>query len=96
MREMAMSLLKGGARVAEGDGHEFHLSPDPLEGGNDWGVLRGLLLDPLLTSEVLTKSDFDEDQVALLAVESAWARRRGVRYPSGVEEVGGRAVSHSE
>ena len=35
LREMAMSLLKGGARVADGDGHEFHLFPYPLEGGNE-------------------------------------------------------------
>jgi hypothetical protein len=68
---MAMRLLKGGARVADGDGHEFYLSPYSLEGGNEWGVLGSLLLEPLLTSEVLAESDLEEDQVALLAVESA-------------------------
>ncbi len=68
--EMAMSLLEGGARVADGDGHEFHLSPYHLEGGNEWGVLGGLLLKPLMPSEVLAESDLEEDQVALLAVES--------------------------
>ena len=96
LREMTMSLLKGGARVADGNGHEFHLSPYPLEGGNEWGVLGSLLLEPLLTSYVLAESDFEEDQVALLAVESAGVRRRGIRYPFGVDEVGGGAVSRSE
>ena len=61
MCEMAMSLLECGARVADGDGHEFHLSPYHLEGGNEWGVLGGLLLERLLTSEVLTESDLEED-----------------------------------
>ena len=45
---------------------------------------------------VLTESDFDEDEVALLAVESDRVRRRGVRYSSGVDEVGGCAVSLPE
>jgi hypothetical protein len=56
-----MSLLKGGARVADGDGHEFHPSSYPLEGGNEWGVLGSLLLEPLLTSEALAETDFEED-----------------------------------
>ena len=94
--EMAMSLLEGGARVADGDGHEFHLSPYHREGGNEWGVLGGLLLEPLLTSEVLAESDLEEDQDALLAVESVWVWRGGVRYPSGVDEVGGGAISRPE
>jgi hypothetical protein len=82
--------------VADGDGHKFYLSPYPLEDGNELGVLRSLLLEPLLTSEVLTETDLEEDEVALLAVENTWVRRRGVRYPSGVDEVGGGAVSQSE
>ena len=77
--KMAMSLLEGGARVADGDGHEFNLSPYHLEGGNEWGVLGCLLLAPLLTSEILAVSDLNDDEVALLAVESAWGRRLGVR-----------------
>ena len=93
---MALSLLKGGARVAEGDGHKFHLSPYPLEGGNEWGVLKSLLLEPLLTTEVLAESDLEEDQVALLAVESTWVRRGSVRHPSAVDEVGSGAVPRSE
>jgi len=44
----------------------------------------------------LAESDLDNDEVALLAVESAWVRRWGVRYSSGVDEVGGGAVSRSE
>jgi hypothetical protein len=38
---------------------------------SSWGVLSGLFLKPLVASEVLAESDFDEDEVALLAVESA-------------------------
>jgi hypothetical protein len=56
--------LKGDTRVADGDGHEFHLSSHRFEGGDEWGVFGGLLLTPLVTSEVLAESDLDEDQVA--------------------------------
>ena len=93
---MALRLREGCARVADGDGHEFHLSPHRFESCDEWGVLGGLLLKPLVASEVLAESDFDEDEVALLAVESARVRRRGVRYSSGVNEVGGCAVSRPE
>ena len=56
-----MCLLKGGARMADEDGHEFHLPPYRLESGDEWCVLVGLLLEPLLTFEVLADSDLDED-----------------------------------
>ena len=59
--EVARCLLEGGARVADRDGHEFHLPPYCLEGGKEWGVLDGLFLEPLLTSKVLAESDLDED-----------------------------------
>ena len=97
MGEMALRLREGCARVADGDGHEIPLSPHRFEGGDEGGVLLGcLLLKPLVAFEVLAESDFDEDKVALLADESARVRRRGVRYSSGVNEVGGCAVSHPE
>ena len=44
MGEMAVRLRDGCVRVVDGDGHEFHLSPHCLEGGDEWGVLGGLLL----------------------------------------------------
>ncbi len=87
--EVALCLLEDCARVADEYGHEFHLSPHHLEGGDEWGLLCGPLLKPLVASEVLAKSDFDEDEVALLTVKSFRVRRRGVRYSSGVNEVGG-------
>ena len=90
---MTLCLDEGGARMADGDGHEFPLSPFCFESGDEWSVLVGLPLKPLLASEVLAKSDLDEDEVPLLEVKSAWVRRRGVRYSFGVDEVGGGAVS---
>jgi len=46
--------------------------------------------------EVLAESDLDDDEDALLAVNGARVRRRIVRYASGVDEVGGGAVSLPE
>ena len=90
---MTLRLLEGGARVADGDGHEFHLPPHRLQSGDAWGLLGGLLLKPLVASEVLAEFYLDDDEVAPLAVEGAQVRRRGVRYSSGEDEVGGGAVS---
>ncbi len=69
MGETAVCLLEGGAGVAYGDGDELHLAPKRLELVDEGGVLGGLLLSPLDASEVLAESDFDDDQIALLAVE---------------------------
>ena len=92
----SLRLLEGGARVADGDGHETHLPPHLLESVDEWGVLGGLLLEPLVAPEVLAESDLDNDKDALLAVEGAKVRRRGVRYSSGVDEVKGGAMSLPE
>ena len=93
---MALCILEGGASVADGDGHEFHLSPYRFESGDEWGVFGGLLLKPLVASEVLAESDLDDDEVALLVVESSRVRRRGIWYSHGVDEVGGGAVSRPQ
>ena len=61
MGEMVMCHGEGNARVVDGDGHRFHLYPHRFESGDVWGVIGGLLLKPLVTSEVLAKSDLDED-----------------------------------
>ena len=90
---MALRVLEGGARVADGDGHEFHLPLHRLESGDEGDILGGLLLKPLVESEVLAESDLDDDEVASFAVEGAQVRGRGVRYSSSVDEVGGGAVS---
>ena len=45
---MALRLREGCARAADGDGHEFHLSPHCFEGGDEWGVLDSFLLKPLV------------------------------------------------
>ena len=90
MSEMALHLLEGGARVADGDGHEYHLPPHRLQSGDEWGVLGGLLLKPLVAPEVLAESDLEDDEDALFAVEGVRVRRRGVWYSSGVDKVGGR------
>jgi len=78
--------------MADGDGHEFHLSPHRFKSGDERGVLVGFFLKPPLASEVLAKSDLGDDEVALIVVEGGRVRRRGVRYPSGVDEVGGGAA----
>ena len=53
-------------------------------------------MKPLVASEVLAESDLDDDEVALFAVEGNHVRGRSVRYSSGVDEVGGGAVSLPE
>ena len=64
---MALRLREDCARVTDGDGHEFHLSPRHFEAGDEWSVLGGFLLKPLAPpEEVLAESDLDEDEVALL------------------------------
>jgi len=93
---MALRFLEGGTRVADGDGHDFHLPPQRLESVDEWDVLGGLLLKPLVAPEVLAESDLDNDKDALLSVEGARIRRRGVRYSSSVDKVGGGAVSLPE
>ena len=96
LSEMTLCLFEGGARVADGDGHEYHLPPQRLEGVDEWGVLGGLLLKTLVASEVLVESELKDDQDAQLAVEGVRVRRRDVRYSSRVNEVGGGAVSLPE
>ena len=96
LSEMALCPLEGGACVADGDGHEYHLSPQRLEGVDKLGVFCGLLLKPLVAPEVLAKSDLEDEEDALFAVEGVWVRRRGVWYSSGVDEVGGGAMSLPE
>jgi len=75
---MALRLLEGCARVADGDGHEFHLPPHLLESVDEWGVLVALLLKPLVAPEILAESDLDNDENALLVVEGARVRCWGV------------------
>ena len=93
---MALRLFEDGSRVAYGDGHEFHLPPHCSHSGDEWGVLGDLLLEPLVASEVMADSYLDDDEGAPFAVEGAQIRRRGVRYSSGVDKVGGGAVSLPE
>ncbi len=59
--ETAVCLVEGGAGVADGDGHELHLAAKRLELVDEWGVFGGLLLKPLVASEVLAETDLDED-----------------------------------
>ena len=54
-------LLEGGAGVANGYGHEFHLAPERLELFDEGGVLGGFLLAPLVAAEVLAEADLDDD-----------------------------------
>ncbi len=95
MGEAALCLLQS-ASVSDGDEHELHLVPHRFESVEQRDILGGFLFEPFMASEVSAKSNLEEDEVALLAVESARIRRRGVRYFSGVYEVGGGSMSFLE
>ncbi len=56
-----MCLLEGGAGLADGEGHDLHLSLERLEFVDEGGVFGGLLLEPLVASEVLAETDLDND-----------------------------------
>ena len=90
------SLLEGGARMADRDGHEFHLAPNFLEGVDKWGVLGCLLALSFVAAEVLAKEDLADEEVALLPVEGGRVRLGAVRDSSGVDEVGSCSVSRVE
>ncbi len=90
------SLREGGARMADMDGHELHLAPHFLEGGEKWGVLGGLLALPFVATEVLAEEDLADEEVALLPVEGGRVRLGIVRDSSGVDEVGGCTMSRAE
>ena len=47
-----------------------------------------------MASEVPAEEHLDDDEVARSSIKSRGVRLRGVRYSSGVDEVGRRAVSH--
>ena len=96
MGETTVCLVEGGVGVADGDGHELHLAPKCLELVDEWGVFGGLLLEPLVASEVLAETDLGDDQVALLAVEGGRVHRWDVRDSSSVYEVWGCSMSRSE
>ncbi len=53
-------------------------------------------MEPLVASEVPTKADLDEDEVASLSVEGRRVRFRSIRDFSGVDEVGSCAMSLRE
>ncbi len=71
--------------VAYWEGDELHMSPVSLEGRDEGGVLRGLGFVLGVASEVLAKSDFDDDEGAEALVEDGRVRGGGVRYSSGVD-----------
>ncbi len=75
---MALRLFEGGARFADGDGHEFYLPPHRLESGDERCVFNGLLLKPHVASEVLADSDLDNYESALFSFEGT-----RVRHSSG-------------
>ena len=82
--------------MVDGDGQELYLPPHLLESVDEWGVVCGILLEPLVAPKVLAESDLDNDEDALLAVEGVQVRRWGVWYSSDVDQVGGGAVSLPE
>ena len=89
-------LLEGRARVADGNGHELYLAPHFPEGVDEWGVLGGLLLKPLVTTELLAETYLDDDEIAILPIEGGWVRFGVVRDSSGVDEVGSCTMARRE
>ena len=59
MGEMALRHGEGGASVADGDGHAFHLPPYRFESVDEWGVFGGLFLMYIAAAEVAAKSYLD-------------------------------------
>ena len=94
--EVVLSLGEGGARVANGDGHENHLSPHFLECVDEGDVLGGLFLTSLVATEVSAEEHLVEEEVAVLPVECLRVWVWSVRDSTGVDEVGGCAVSRRE
>ncbi len=89
-------LLEGCACMTDRNGHELHLAPHFLEGGDKWGVLGGLLALPLVATEVSPEDDLAEEEVALLSVKGGRVRLGAVRDSSGVDEVGGCSLSRAK
>ena len=96
MSEVALRLGEGGARVANGDGHEYHLSPRLLECVDEGGVLCGFFLSSLVAAEVPTEEHLVDYEVAVFPVECRRIWFRSVRDSSGVDEVGSGTMSRRE
>ncbi len=59
MGQAAWCLGESSAGVADGDGREFYLSPNLFEGGDERGVLGGLLLKLLAAIQGRVTTDLD-------------------------------------
>ena len=94
--EAVVGLGKGGACVGDWDGDKLHLPPYVFEGGEKGGVRVRLLLELDVASEVPTKSDLNDKDVALLSVEGARVQRGYVRDSLSAYEVGGCPMSFYE
>ncbi len=81
MGQALLGLGKGGADVADWDGNELHIPPYGFDGGDEGGVLGGLVVKLGVATEFSAEADLDEDEVALLALDGGWVRIRGVKYP---------------
>jgi len=67
--EMVEGLVKRGSRVAEGEGDKLHPSPIFPEVRDEGGLLFGTLFHLVGATEVSTKTDFEEEDGALLLFE---------------------------
>ena len=62
--ELSERSVKCHSCVAYGKGNELDTSPVSLEGRDEGGVLRGLGFVLGVATEILAKSDFDDDEGA--------------------------------
>ena len=92
-RDVCLGIVEGGADVADGDADELYASPISSETAKEGGVLLGLLGELVVAAEVPAKSDLEEYEGAVLAVEGVEVRSGVGWHSSGVDDVRGGSQS---
>ncbi len=79
--------------MADRECDKLHFPSVSPEGRQKGGVFHGILLKHILAANVSAESDLDDDEGAPFLVEGGRVGRKGVRDPSGIDEVRDRAMS---